>query len=242
MANASAKIASSSGASTTGISTPSSATTFSAFVALPFFSGFAGATGAAFLDAVGFATGADFLDGAGFATGEAFFVGVGFEFLGGKEDGRADFYGDARHRDFSGASWQSFVRAKDAHGLDRHAGFCGDHADARCGLADLAIEGALTFWENQHAPAFLEMADRCFHGAGVRLFLIDGDRVPLRIKPFPDACEEGFAGEVNHLSFVKISDERRIEKTLMIRGDENSALVDEVFTTDDSQAEESAEG
>ena len=114
----------------------------------------------------------------------AFFSGIGFQLAGGENDGFAHGYGDAGKANFSGAAGKGFVRAGDADGLDGNPGFHGDETHSGCCLTDLTIQGACTFRENEDAPAFLELPDDGFHGGHVRLLLIDGDGVPLRVNPF----------------------------------------------------------
>ena len=61
------------------------------------------------------------------------------------------------------------------------------------------------------------------------------------VKPAGDAGEKRLAGEIEHLVLIEIPDQRRIEETLVIGGDEHRPLGDEVFFTDDAQAEQTAE-
>jgi len=72
--------------------------------------------------------------------------------------------------------------------------------------------------------------------------LVDGDRVPLRVEPLAEALEERLAGEEHHLRFVEVSDQRRVEETLVVRCDEHRAGEDQVFRADHAQSEDGAIG
>ncbi len=181
-------------------------------------------------------------DGGHDAFGEevvALFAGGGFaDFFGGEMDGGADGDADAGEADAAGAAGEGFACAADADGLDGCAGFGGDEADAWSGFAEVAIEGASAFWEDEDAVAFLEFADDGFEAGHVRAILIDGDGVPAWVEPCTEAAEEGFAGEVAHLGFVEVADEWGVEVAFVIGCDEDGAFFDEVFRAIDPHAEE----
>ena len=88
------------------------------------------------------------------------------------------------------------------------------------------------WWQN--ALALLQQLDDGFETSHVGTILIDGDGVPLLVKPFAEANEQGLAREEIHFCLVKISNQRWIEKALMIGCDEHCAIGDQVFCTNDA--------
>lgn len=149
-----------------------------------------------------------------------------FQFLGTEADRWADADGDASEADAAGATWQGIACAGYSNRLDDRAGFCGDQADAGSRRPDAAVERSGAFREDEDAMAFLEFADDGFQAGHVRALLVHRDRVPLRVEPFEEADEKRLASQEDHFRLVEISDQRWVEKALVIRGDEDRAIGD----------------
>lgn len=139
----------------------------------------------------------------------------------------------------SSATWQGFMRAKDAHGYNGGVRFRNDESEPGLRRLQVAVERAGAFGKNQHAMIVAQNANESLERAAISAFLINRNDIEPRQKPTENRkIEERLTREKIDRPSTSDSRKRRIEIALVVHCQYDRTFLNDTVGMDDAEVEE----